>query len=88
MSTNMEDLRRDVRKNPADLEREADRARDAVEDTLHELEQQFSPSELVHRVIDTVTRNGGDFGEKLVAQVRSNPVPTLLTAVGIAWLIM
>jgi hypothetical protein len=86
MSTNMQDLRRDVRKNPADLEREADSARDAVEGTLHELEQQFSPRELVHRVIDMVKRNGGDFGENLVAQVRNNPIPMLLTGVGVAWL--
>ena len=33
-------------------------------------------------------RNGGDFGENLVAQVRNNPVPTLLTGVGVAWLMM
>lgn len=88
MSTRMEDLRQDVRKNPADLEREADIARDAVAVTLHALERELSPSELVNRVIDSVKLNAGGFGENLVAQVRSNPVPALLTGVGVAWLML
>src|SRR5687768_6240876 len=86
MDASMENLRQDVRKNPADLEREADHARDAVEDTLHELERQLSPSELAHRVIDTVKRNGGGFAEDLVAHVFNHPLPALLAGAGVVWL--
>ena len=86
MDASMENLRQDVRKNPADLEREADHARDAVEDTLHELERQLSPSELAHRVIDTVKRSGGGFADDLFAHVRNNPLPALLAGAGVVWL--
>jgi hypothetical protein len=86
MSETIDDLKRDVRKDPAELEREADMARDAVEDTLFELEQRFSPSELFDRFTDVVKHNGGDFGANLLTQVRNNPVPTIMAGVGLAWL--
>ena len=86
MSETMDDLKRDIRKDPAELEREADRARDALEDTLFELEQRFSPSELYDRFSSAVKENGGEFGTNLLTQVRSNPVPTIMAGIGLAWL--
>ena len=86
MSETMDDLKRDIRKGPAELEREADMARDALENTLFELEQRFSPSELYDRFSSAVKENGGEFGTNLLTQVRSNPVPTIMTGIGLAWL--
>jgi hypothetical protein len=86
MSETMDDLKRDIRKDPAELEREADMARDALEDTLFELEQRFSPSELYDRFSSAVKENGGEFGTNLLTQVRSNPVPTIMAGIGLAWL--
>lgn len=86
MSAAMENLRNDVHKPPEQLEREADSARSAVEGTLAELEQRLSPGEMLDRVTDMVKRNGGEFGENLLAQVRNNPLPTIIAGVGVAWL--
>jgi hypothetical protein len=86
MSETMQELRRDVRKGPEELEREADMARDAVEDTLLELEQRFSPSELFDRFSTAVKQNGGEFGTNLLTQMRNNPVPAIMAGIGLAWL--
>jgi len=82
----MENLRNDVHKPPEQLEREADSARSAVEGTLAELEQRLSPGEMLDRVTDMVKRNGGEFGENLLTQVRNNPLPTIIAGIGVAWL--
>ncbi len=86
MSSTMTDIKDDMRKDPDDLKREADQARDALEETLYELEQRLSPSVLVDRVATAVKENAGDFSTNLLAQVRNNPVPTVLSSVGLAWL--
>jgi len=86
MSAAMENLRNDVHKPPEQLEREADSARSAVEGTLAELEHRLSPGEMLDRLMDMVKRQGGEFGENLLTQVRSNPLPTIIAGVGVAWL--
>jgi hypothetical protein len=80
-------FKEDVRKDPAELEREADGARRAVEHTLDELETRLSPTAVMNKVVDAVKNNGGEFGTNLVEQIRNNPVPAVLAGVGIAWLI-
>jgi hypothetical protein len=79
-------IKRDIRKDPEALEQEAGEVRADVERTLHDLERRLSPSALLDRGMEVVKQNGGDFGRNLANQVRNNPVPTLLTGVGIAWL--
>lgn len=86
MSATMDNLRSDVHKPPEQLEREADSARSAVEGTLAELERRLSPGEMLDRVMDMVKRHGGEFGENLLTQVRSNPTATIVAGVGVAWL--
>ncbi len=83
---NYGNLHEDVRRDPADLEREAADARADVESTLESLEQLLSPSDLLARAVGTIKRNGGEFGRNFMAQVRDNPVPTVLAGLGLAWL--
>lgn len=82
-----DDLRHDIHRNAAELEREADRARMSLEHTLEALERKLSPGELLDQFLGTMKHNGGDFGRNLLTQVRNNPVPVLLTGVGLTWLI-
>jgi len=86
MSTTMDNLRSDVRKDPDELAREADSARHAVEGTLSELEQRLSPGQMLDRVMDAVKSHGGEFGDNLLTQVRNNPLPTIFAGIGVAWL--
>lgn len=81
-----DELKNDMSRDPADLEREADRARANVEHTLEALERKLSPGQMVDQVLHVVKQNGGDFGRNLSTQVRNNPIPTVLTGIGLAWL--
>jgi hypothetical protein len=80
------EFRDDMHKDPGELEREADLARANVENTLEALERRLSPGELLDQMLHVVKDNGGAFGKNLAIQVRNNPVPVLLTGIGMTWL--
>jgi ElaB/YqjD/DUF883 family membrane-anchored ribosome-binding protein len=84
---NTSNLRDDARKDPATLEREIDQTRANMDRTLGALERKFSPGQLLDQAMEFARENGGEFANNLGRSVKENPVPALLTAVGIAWMI-
>jgi Protein of unknown function (DUF3618). len=76
----------EAQKDPAQLEREIDQQRAHIGDTISELEAQFSPGQMLDKVLSYGKTNGKEFSQNLVNTIRDNPVPTLLTALGVAWL--
>lgn len=86
MNATNESIKHDLRKDPRELEREADSARADLEHTLEALEERLAPGALVEQVIRAVRHNGGEFSTNLATQVRNNPVPTLLVSAGLTWL--
>ena len=76
----------EAQKDPAQLEREIDQQRAHIGDTISELEAQFSPGQMLDKVLSYGKTNGREFSQNLVNTIRDNPVPTLLTALGLAWL--
>src|SRR2546423_13252177 len=71
------------------LEREAERARAQVADTLDELRNRISPGQVVDEFVDYARERGiGDFTRNLGNDVRANPLPVALIGAGIAWLMM
>ena len=84
---NTSNLRDDARKDPATLEREIDQTRANMDRTLGALERKFSPGQLLDQAMDFARENGGEFANNLGRSVKENPVPALLTAVGIAWMV-
>lgn len=87
MMTAKEQFKTDLRKDPEDLEHEADSARAELEGTLDELMQQLSPGELLNQGI-ALFKGSGDrpFVRNLTSQVENNPVPVILAGVSLAWL--
>lgn len=79
-------INEEARKDPEQLEREVDERRAHMSDTLNALEQKLSPGHLFDQVVEYTRANGGEFSQNLVNTVKNNPVPTLLTAVGLTWL--
>lgn len=74
------------RKDPAELEREATRTRQQIDQTVHEIEHRLSPGQLLDQVLGTVREHGGELGRNLGGQVKENPAALILTGVGLAWL--
>src|SRR5690625_7431512 len=60
-----------------------------MEKTIDQLMNRLSPGELINQAFDRF-RSGGDspFTQNLVSQVQNNPVPAVLTACGLAWLMV
>jgi ElaB/YqjD/DUF883 family membrane-anchored ribosome-binding protein len=84
---NTSNLRDDARKDPATLEREIDQTRANMDRTLGALERKFSPGQMLDQAMEFARENGGEFANNLGRSVKENPLPALLTAVGIAWMV-
>ena len=84
---NKGNLRDDAHKDPATLEREIDQTRVNMDQTLGALERKLSPGQLLDQAMEFARENGGELANNFGRAVKENPVPALLTAVGIAWMV-
>jgi ElaB/YqjD/DUF883 family membrane-anchored ribosome-binding protein len=67
------------------LERNGERIRADMDEVLEALEQKFSPGQVVDRSVEFLREHGSDISREVADAVRRNPVPLLLSAVGLAW---
>ncbi|MGJ7460781.1 DUF3618 domain-containing protein [Halomonas sp. MA07-2] len=86
--TRRDDDRVEGTKSPEQLEREVDQARARLGRTASELSDRLSPGELIDQALGMAREHGGEFGRNLGAQVKNNPMPMILTSIGISWLMM
>ena len=75
------------KRDPADIEREASEIRADMDRTLDALERKFSPGQLLDRSLGYLRTHGGDLTRTIGDTVKQNPVPILITAAGLTWLI-
>jgi hypothetical protein len=73
-------------RNAEELERDIDRTRSSLGRTIDELENRLSPGQLLDQALGMARQHGGEFATNLGRSAENNPVPLLLTAVGIAWM--
>ena len=71
------------------LEREAQQARARLSGTLEELRGRMTPGQLIDQ-LSGYARQGAaaEFAGNLGREIRQNPIPLTLIAVGVAWLII
>lgn len=72
--------------SPEELEQEVNAERHRVAQTLDALQDKMSVGSIVDDVVRSFSRYGGDMAGNLGRQVRQNPLPLILTGVGLAWL--
>ncbi len=70
------------------IEADLDQSRHRLNDTLNALGNKLSPGQMVDEVLGLAQGQAGQFAAKLGSQVRDNPMPTILIAAGIAWLML
>lgn len=75
-------------RDPEALERDIDRTRSSLDRTMDELESRLSPGQLVDQALSMGRQHGGELAANLGRSVENHPLPLLLTAVGIAWMMM
>jgi ElaB/YqjD/DUF883 family membrane-anchored ribosome-binding protein len=81
-------LREDAQKDPDALEREIDQTRARMNQTLGAIERRLTPGQIVDEAVGLFREHGGDFAANLGSSIKENPVPAMLAAVGIGWMIL
>ncbi len=74
-------------RSPKDIEREIERERAGLTDTLDNLQERFSIDGIVRQIGDQFREHGGDIGASVSRSVRDNPMALALTGIGLAWMI-
>lgn len=75
-------------KDPARLEREIDEQRQDISETLRALEEKFSSREIADQVLHYFGGHSREWAQSLSGSLKANPIPALLTVVGVTWLMM
>ena len=72
--------------DPRRIEQEVDRERARVADTIDALQSKLSPKGIVDEVAKALSAHGGEITGGLGRAVRDNPLPLILTGIGLTWL--
>src|SRR5262245_1945231 len=83
-----DELRELADQEPQAIERELDATRADMRATLEALERRFSFDRLVDLTIGRVRERGGEFAGNLTDAATRNPLPLLLTSVGLGWMML
>ena len=68
------------------LERKADRSRRRLTGLMDDLQSQMSPGVMLDNALGFSSDGASDLGESILQQVAKHPLPYLLIAAGIGWL--
>jgi hypothetical protein len=82
------DLRDDDDREPRAIERDIDATRADMRATLEALERRFSFERLVDMTVGRIRERGGEFAGNLTDAATQNPMPLLLTSIGLGWLML
>lgn len=74
------------RENAMALEERADEKRTEINRTLSQIEDRFSPGQVMDQAMGLFREHGGEMANNLGRSIRDNPVPMILTGVGLAWM--
>ncbi len=72
------------RHSAAEIEQDLDSTRRDITATVAALKTRFTPDNLVREAVTYASRDG--FGGRVVRTARDNPLPLILTGIGLAWL--
>ena len=75
-------------RSPEEIERDIERERAGLSNTLDDLQDRFSVETMARQVSDQFREHGGEIGRSVTDAVKRNPVAVALTGVGLAWLML
>ncbi|MFJ7797160.1 DUF3618 domain-containing protein [Pseudomonas sp. NPDC096950] len=82
------DLKVESEKSPEQIEREIDAQRASIGNIVDKLESKFTPGQMIDQAWGMMQNNGSTFISNLGTSVRNNPVPVVLTSIGLLWMMM
>lgn len=78
----------EVEREPYAIERDIDATRADMRATLEALERRFSLDRLVDVTIGRIRERGGEFAGNLTDAATDNPLPLVLTSIGLGWMML
>jgi hypothetical protein len=75
-------------REPRAIERDIDATRADMRATLEALERRFSMDRLIDMTVGRIRARGGEFATNLTDAATQNPMPVLLTSIGLAWMML
>lgn len=69
------------------MEQEISHTRERIGRTVQALEQRLSPGQLVDQALGYARDHGGHFASNVASSVRRNPLPLLVTGIGVIWML-
>jgi hypothetical protein len=92
VNRNLEPERRtyaeEVEREPYAIERDIDATRADMRATLEALERRFSFDRLLDLTVGRIRERGGEFAGNLTNAATENPLPLLLTSIGLGWMML
>ncbi|WP_224814754.1 DUF3618 domain-containing protein [Hasllibacter sp. MH4015] len=74
-------------RTPEEIERDIERERAGLTNTIEDLQDKFSVETLARQFTDHLRENGSDIGRSVSQSVKDNPMAVALTGIGLAWMI-
>ena len=71
---------------PEEIERQLERDRAAIEDTIEAIQRRLSPGQLLDQTLGYVRSGGSEVATSVARSAQQNPWPLIITGVGLAWL--
>lgn len=72
-----------------DIENEIHQTRARLDETLHEIEERFSPQKLMNTTYDYLRHGGAEDAITSIGRtIRENPLPVMVTGIGLGWLLL
>ena len=75
-------------RSPQEIERDIERERAGLTDTLDELQDKFSVETMARQFSDQFREHGGELGRSVTEAVKRNPIALAVTGAGLAWLML
>jgi hypothetical protein len=72
--------------NTQALERKADRSREPLTGLIDDLQSGISPGKMLDQVLGVTKVEGSSRGRSITQQITKHPLPSLLIAAGVGWL--
>lgn len=79
----------DKQRNSEEIEKDIHQSRERLDSTLNEIEERFSPQQLLNTSYEYLRHGGAnEFMANLGTTIKQNPLPFLVTTAGLGWMML
>lgn len=73
-------------RTPEEIENAIERNREGLQQTINQIQETFSPDNIIRSVTESFRSHGGDMTKSVSSAAQANPLALALTGIGLGWL--